>query len=58
MKPIHTMMMLAFMVLGARATSAQTFKVTSTDGGKTVTDTVKTSLYGTRQNGGGDFLRW
>jgi hypothetical protein len=45
MKRIHTMILVALLLLGARAASADT--LTSTNGGMTVTDTVMTAAYGT-----------
>jgi hypothetical protein len=47
MKRSHTIILVALAILGARSACADSFTVTSTNGGKTVTDTVTTTLYGT-----------
>jgi hypothetical protein len=46
MKRIHTMIVVALVILGARAACAQDV-LTSTNSGMTVTDTVTTAAYGT-----------
>ena len=47
MKRSHAIILVALVILGARSACADSFTVTSTNGGKTVTDTVTTTLYGT-----------